>query len=490
MWLHLLVLAPFAAALLMVVTSGFDSKSTSRIAILLGAIFTAFSIRLISIGFSSTTPIEWFTLPGTATTVYYTLVSQGISVWLVFLSCLISLIALIAAKDCFGVNYKNFAIGIFALLGAMNGSFLAADSVLFFFFFEAMVLPAAILIAAYGGADRKAAAMNFAIYTLIGSAPMALALWYLLSVGEGSSMAHLAVACQKVSEPVQMILFASFSLAFLVKTPLFPFHGWQAQAYAEAPAPLSAVLTGVMSKVGVFGFLYWVLPIFNMTESAVNLMMWLGLFTAVYGALMATRATDAKKLLAYSSMGHLGLAVAGIFTLSTSMISAVLVLLVAHGLSASAQFILTGIAERFACSRKLNEMGGLASRNPVFGFLFGFAGIAALAVPGTAGFIGEFLVLISLWEVGPLPALVAGICIILSAVYMLRFIQAVLFGKADRVKEKPCHRISSFDAAAVGILLLLLITFGVKPGLITNSLNNVVAQNEVVADMEVSEDAF
>ena len=187
-------------------------------------------------------------------------------------------------------------------------------------------------------------------------------------------------------------------------------------------------------------------------------------------------------------MGYLGLAVAGIFTFSTTMPSAVLVLLVAHGLSASAQFVLTGIAERFACSRDLKQMGGLASRNPMFGFLFGFAGIAALAVPGTAGFIGEFLILISLWEIGPLPALVAVVCLVLSAVYMLRFIQAVLFGKADQVKETPCHKISSFDAAAVGILLVLLVVFGVKPNLITDSLNGTV-ENEVVADMEVSQDA-
>ena len=488
MWLHLLVLAPFVAALLMVVTSGFDSKSTSRIAILLGTVFTVFSIRLISVGSLATTPIEWFNLPGTGVTIYYHLMSQGFSAWLVFLSCFVSLIALIAAKDSFGINYKNFAIGIFALLGAMNGSFLASDAVLFFFFFEAMVLPAALLIAAYGGLDRKAAAMNFAIYTLAGSAPMALALWYLLSVGEGSSVAHLAMAYQNAPESVKFILFASFALAFLVKTPLFPFHGWQAQAYAVAPAPLSAVLTGVMSKVGVFGFIFWVIPVFNAAESMMNTIMWIGLFTAVYGALMATRATDAKKLLAFSSMGHLGLAVAGIFTFSTTMTSAVLVLLVAHGLSASAQFVLTGIAERFACSRDLKQMGGLASRNPMFGFLFGFAGIAALAVPGTAGFIGEFLILISLWEIGPLPALVAGICLVLSAVYMLRFIQAVLFGKADQVKETPCHKISSFDAAAVGILLVLLVVFGVKPNLITDSLNGIV-ENEVVADMEVSQDA-
>lgn len=133
MLLHLLVLAPFAVALLMVATSGFDSKSTSRIAILFGAIFTALSIRLITVGYAATSPIEWFTLPGTSTTLYYSLISQGINVWMVFLSTTVSLIALIAARESFGNNYKNFAIGIFALLGAMNGTFLASDAVLLSF---------------------------------------------------------------------------------------------------------------------------------------------------------------------------------------------------------------------------------------------------------------------------------------------------------------------------------------------------------------------
>jgi len=202
--------------------------------------------------------------------------------------------------------------------------------------------------------------------------------------------------------------------------------------------------------------------------------------TAVYGALMALRAKDAKKLLAFSSMGHLGLAVAGLFTLSSSTLAAVLVLLVAHGLSASSQFILMGVAERFTGSRQLNDMGGLVSRNPVFSFFFGFAGIAALAVPGTVGFIGEFLVLFSLWSVGPLPALVAGICIVLSAAYMLRFIQAVLFGKpkATLTNEAPVTKFSVADAFAVAPLLVMLLAFGLHPAPIVNSVSMPAAEEE------------
>ncbi|WP_294985973.1 NuoM family protein [uncultured Fibrobacter sp.] len=469
MLLHLLVLAPFVAAVLMAATSKEDPKSSSRLAFLFGYAFVALSIALIASGNQATEAIEWFHIPGAKGSVYYYLYSHGLGAWMVLLSTSLSLVALMTARNTLDTNYRNFAIGIFALMGAMNGTLLAADAVLFFFFFEAMVIPAAILIAAYGGKERTKAAMTFAIYTLVGSAPMMVALWYLVTVADNSLVLSLAVALQNLDPAVQSTLLACFLLAFMVKTPIFPFHGWQAITYAEAPAPLSAILTGAMSKAGVFGFIAWILPIFPLSMEWVDTMMWLGLLTAVYGAMLAFRATDGKKLLAYSSMGHLGLAVAGVFSLSESMLPAVLVLLVAHGLSAGAQFYLMGIAERFAGTRDIEQLGGLAKRNPVFGSLFGFVAVLSLAVPGTAGFVGEFTVLMSLWDMGPLPALAAGLCLILSAAYMLRFVQKVIFGTPARQYEDG-KRMTALEGSSIGIMGVLLLVFGMHPAFITNAL--------------------
>ena len=469
MLLHLLVLAPFVAAVLMAATSKEDPKSSSRLAFLFGYAFVALSIALIASGNQATEAIEWFHIPGAKGSVYYYLYSHGLGAWMVLLSTSLSLVALMTARNTLDTNYRNFAIGIFALMGAMNGTFLAADAVLFFFFFEAMVIPAAILIAAYGGKERTKAAMTFAIYTLVGSAAMMVALWYLVTVADNSLVLSLAVALQNLDPAVQSTLLACFLLAFMVKTPIFPFHGWQAITYAEAPAPLSAILTGAMSKAGVFGFIAWILPIFPLSMEWVDTMMWLGLLTAVYGAMLAFRATDGKKLLAYSSMGHLGLAVAGVFSLSESMLPAVLVLLVAHGLSAGAQFYLMGIAERFAGTRDIEQLGGLAKRNPVFGSLFGFVAVLSLAVPGTAGFVGEFTVLMSLWDMGPLPALAAGLCLILSAAYMLRFVQKVIFGTPARQYEDG-KRMTALEGSSIGIMGVLLLVFGMHPAFITNAL--------------------
>ena len=469
MLLHLLVLAPFAAAILMMATSKEDPKSSSRLAFLFGFAFVAMSIALIASGNQATEAIEWFRIPGAKGSVYYYLYSHGLGAWMVFLSTTLSLVSLITGRNTFEKNYRNFAIAIFALMGAMNGTFLAADAVLFFFFFEAMVFPAAVLIAGFGGKERRKAAMTFAIYTLVGSAPMMVALWYLVSIADNSLVLSLAVALQRLDIPMQVTLLACFLLAFMVKTPIFPFHGWQAITYAEAPAPLSAILTGAMSKAGVFGFIAWILPIFPLSMELVDAMLWLGLLTAVYGALVALRATDGKKLLAYSSMSHLGLAVAGVFSLSESMLPAVLVLLVAHGLCAGAQFYLMGIAERFAGTRDIEQLGGLASKNPVFSSAFGFIAVLSLAVPGTAGFVGEFTVLMSLWDMGPLPALAASLCLILSAAYVLRFVQKVIFGKPAR-EYTDGKRMTALEGSSVGIMGILLLVFGMHPAFITNAL--------------------
>lgn len=479
MLLHLLVLAPFVAAILMVATSKEDPKSSSRMAFLFGIAFVVMSVALLVTGNQSTNPMEWFKLPGAKGPVYYFLYNGSFSGWMVLLSTVLSLVALVSARNTTCKNYRNFAIGIFALMGSMNGTFLAGDAVLFFFFFEAMVIPAAILIAAYGGKEKAKAAMTFAIYTLVGSAPMMVALWYMLTISDNALPISLASAFHTMDPSLQMTIVVSFLLAFLVKTPIFPFHGWQAISYAEAPAPLSAILTGAMSKAGVFGMLYWVILIFpERTMDIANVMVVLGLVTALYGALMALRAKDAKKLLAFSSMGHLGLAVAGLFTITDTMFPAVLILLVAHGLSAGAQFFLMGIAERYTGTRELDKMGALASKTPVFGTLFGFVAVMALAVPGTAGFIGEFNVLISLWLVGPIPAVVAGICIILSAAYMLRFVQKVIFGKAQSEYVEGA-RMTALEGSSIAALATLLLVFGVHPSFVTDNSYNLLSEETI-----------
>ncbi len=485
--LSLIVFAPFLAALLMFAASGKDARSASRLAVILSSVLFASSLSLLVSGDYATSPIGWFQIPGIDVTVTFAFATNGFAAWMVFLANIITLAALISARKISG-NYRNFAIGMFAQLGALNGTFLSVDAVLFFFFFEALVLPAALLIGSYGGSGRRSAALHFALYTLIGSAPMAVALWYLICAAGTSYAGSVALAAQTLPESVQTVLFWCFAVAFWVKTPLFPLHGWQAETYAEAPAGLSAVLTGSMSKAGVYGFYFWVLAMFpSVAFKNAPLLMGIGLFTAIYGALMAMRSKDIKKLLAFSSMGHLGLAVAGIFTFSMEIFPAVLVLLVGHGLSASALYILSGSAERFAGSRLLDKMGGYARRYPVFAFFFGVAGVLAIAIPGTAGFVGEFLVLLGLWSASKVAAIVAALAIILSAVYMLRLIQQVLFGEGSELSEEAKKlRFPLAEAVATAPLLLLLLVFGIHPAPIMRSLDYSNSEEQRMEEIEAA----
>ena len=461
MLLHILVLAPFVAALLIALAG--SKGYSSRLPLFLASCFVSFSVALIALGDVSTTPLPWFKLPGSEASVTYHLGTYTLNAWLVFLSCILTLASLVSARTYYKKEYKNFAIGLFVLLGTMNGAFLALDAVLFFFFFEAMVIPAAILIASYGNEKAKSGAMTFAIYTLIGSLPMALALFYMVAKSGSTTSFVLFEFVQKLNPETQTLLTVSFLIAFLVKTPVFPFHGWQAITYIQAPAPVSAILTGAMSKVGVYGILIWVLSIFPNNPVIDKVMLILALITAIYGALIALRAKDIKKVLAFSSMGHLGLAVAVIFTFSPKMLPAVLVLLVAHGLSAGGLFLLSGFVSRAAKTRDITQMGGFTSTNPIFAFFFGLLSIIALSVPGTAGFVGEFLSLSALFDVGPLPAVVGGLCLILSAAYMLRLVQCVLFGTP---KTERTLKFAHLEGFIIGIFAFCSLLFGLHPAFI------------------------
>lgn len=483
MLLHFLILSPFVAALLMTATSSRDGKSAGRLACMLGLVPLALVGSLFHVGAKVSPAFDWFKLPGSDAVVRYVFMADGLSLWLGFIAALLTLLSLLASRAALGERYREFAVGLFVLEGTMLGTFFAADAVLFYFFFESMIIPAAVLIACFGGVNRKSAAMTFAIYTLAGSAPMAFGLWYLVAVSGTTDPGALAARAMELPASVQTALFWVFTLAFAVKTPLFPLHGWQAKSYAEAPATLSAILSGAMAKAGLFGFLAWVLPLFPAAVDRYAIwMVWLGLASLLYGAILALRQNDSKKLLAFSSLSHLGLAVAGIFCLHQGAFAGVLVMMVAHGLSASAQFFLCGMAERWTGCRSLSSMGAFASTNPVFAFFFGAAGIAAVAVPGTAGFVGEFLIVQALWEsVGPFAALLGGIGTILSAAYTLRFIQAFLFGPVVTPRKGAALTLS--EGLAVAPLLVALVYFGVHPAPVLHSLEAAMEMAAPPAEM-------
>lgn len=469
--LQLVLAAPLVAAFLTFFLSGRDAASTLRTALLLAVAVAAATFPILSAGTATTSVHTWFQLPILGTSIRWGLASDGLSAWLLVLTSILVPAALLSAPAVVGEKIREFAAAVFLLQTAIYGALLSVDLFQFYGFFEAMLLPATILIALFGGRERRRAASMFLIFSLAGSAPLFVAIWYLATapvvMGQRVSMdfVSLQAIIAGLSPQVRLWLFGAASLAFLVKLPAVPVHVWQADAYSEGPAPGSALLTGVMAKIGLYGFLRIVIPLFPVESAAfANVFVVIGIVTLLFGALLALRQREARRVLAFSSLSHLGLGLAAIFTFRPEAISGAIVLMVAHGLSAAALFFLVGIAETWSRSRHVDDFGALARRAPLFAVLFALAALASVGLPGTAGFVAEFLLIFSLWKAfGLLVAAVAGITLILSAAYTLRLVQKLLFGVCAEKDPAP----TVFPAAAawaVAPLLVALVFYGFQPG--------------------------
>lgn len=478
--LHLAIAAPLVAAILSLFSSGRDPKQALRNAVFLALVVLGISVPLVGAGIVATKPLTWFVLPAVLTPLRWQLASDGLSAWIIALSAVVVPAALVLGKRMAGDRMREFASLVFLMQAFMAGAVLAADLFLFYAFFEAMLIPATLLIALFGGRDRRRAATLFVVFSLAGSLPLFVAIWWLATLApfqvyqltqgavhlKGSlSLADLQVLVGHLPATQRGWLFAAFALAFLVKLPVAGLHVWQADAYAEGPAPSSALLTGVMAKIGLYGFLRILIPLFPV-ESAryAPLFIALGIVTVLVGAFLALQQTEIRRLLAFSSLSHLGLGLAALFTFMPEGQSGVVLLIVAHGLSAAALFLLAGIAERWMDSTHIDDFGALARQSPVFAVLFALVALASVGLPGTAGFVAEFLMILALFKAQPFwVALIAGSTVILSAAYTLRLVQKLLFGKAALDEPAEPRDLHLGEGFALIPLLLLLVILGFFP---------------------------
>ncbi|MBK9576113.1 MAG: NADH-quinone oxidoreductase subunit M [Fibrobacteres bacterium] len=468
--LHLVLLAPVVASVLTLFLSGRDAASTLRAALFFALVVAGASFVPLALGETSTELHTWLRPVG-GLTVRWGLSSDGLSGWLVALTGVLVPVALVTGRAHVGERLREFAAAVFFLQAGLVGVFLSVDLLQFYAFFEVILLPATVLIAMFGGRERRRAALLFLLFSLAGSIPLFVSIWWMAAEAVRMQMPlsldleSVRVFLATVDPQVRFWLFAAASLAFLVKLPVVPLHLWQADAYSEGPAAGSALLTGVMAKVGLYGFMRIVLPLFPAERVQYQtFFVVVGLVTMLAGALIALRQREVRRVLAFSSLSHLGLGLAALFTFRPEAIAGVAILIVAHGLSAAALFFLTGIAEGWAKSRHIDDFGSLAKRAPLFAVLFAFAGLASVGLPGTAGFVAEFLMLFSLWKVfGVGVALVAGSTVVLSAAYTLRLLQKMLFGAShSHVESSP--DVPALEAFAVAPLLVALLVFGFMPG--------------------------
>ena len=400
--------------------------------------------------------------------IFYRLGVDGISIWLVVLNALLTVIAVLATPISMK-NANRFLGLILAMSAGLAGVFMAVDLVLFYVFWEAMLIPAYFLLWLFGEGERPGrAAVKFVLFTLVGSLLMLVGV-----IGEyvftGQQTFNLATLSTIAPSPsIQFGLFAVFALAFAIKTPLFPFHGWLPDAYLAARTPMLITFAGVMGKAGAYGFLRIAVPLF---PDPVGWWDWrwvipvLAVAAIIWGALMAIAQRDMKLLVAYSSVSHMGFIVLGTFSYNVQGQQGAILQMVNHGIIISALFLLVAwIADRTG-TRDRSALAGLARRMPVMAGVFIVVTLAALGLPGLNSFVGEFMTLLGAWQRAPVLAAIGAIGLVLAPVYMLRLFQGTMHG--EPTETKPMADINAGQLALLTPLILLMFVLGLYPYVLT-----------------------
>src|SRR5713101_4560948 len=398
---------------------------------------------------------------------------DGISLFLVLLTTLLTPLALASAWHAIEERTKEFVVAMLVLETGMLGVFVSLDLFLFYVFWEAMLIPMYFIIGVWGGPDRIYAAVKFVLYTMVGSALMLvaiLALYYQYGAATGRFTFDLPVLAQYVMAPgrAQDLMFLAFALAFAIKVPLFPFHTWLPDAHVEAPTAGSVVLAGVLLKMGTYGFLRFCLPLFPDASLAFGPVVWtLAVIGVIYGAWVSTVQPDMKKLVAYSSVSHLGFVMLGIFTFNQQGLVGGLIQMVNHGLSTGALFLMVGMIYERRHSRLIADFGGLWRVVPAFSALFLVVVLSSLGLPGLNGFVGEFLILVGAFQRSRWLAALATSGIIFAAVYLLWMYQRVIFGEVTRDANRGLKDLTTREWAVLVPVVALIVWIGVYPAAFT-----------------------
>ncbi len=398
----------------------------------------------------------------------YSLGIDGISLLMVLLTTFLMPISVLASFSYIKEAQRPYYASLLFLEAAMIGVFAASDLFVFYLFWEAMLIPMYFLIGVWGGPRRVYAALKFFIYTMAGSVLMLAAILWLASAHHAASGAWTfsmpALLGAPLAERLQFWLFAAFALAFAVKVPLFPFHTWLPDAHVEAPTAGSVILAGVLLKMGVYGYLRLAVPLFP--QAAAVFAPWLaglGVVGVIYGSLVAWSQKDMKKMVAYSSVAHLGIVMLGVMAFEPAAVAGGVLQMVNHGLSTGALFLLVGVLYERRHTRQIEDYGGLAKVMPAFAAVFMIVTLSSIGLPGLNGFIGEALVLFGSFRVHPWLAGIAVGGVILSAVYMLGMYQQVVFGPLRHEENKALPDLSLREWLYLLPLLAFIVLIGVLP---------------------------
>ncbi|MGB4058316.1 MAG: NADH-quinone oxidoreductase subunit M [Alphaproteobacteria bacterium] len=421
--------------------------------------------------------LEWLKPLG----ISYHMGVDGISMFFVLLSALLTPVCIISAWESVEKRIREYMAAFLVLETFMIGTFCALDSILFYVFFEAVLIPMFIIIGVWGGPRRVYASYKFFLYTLLGSVLMLLAM---LTLYVKTGTTDIPELMKNPVEPgLQFWLWLAFLASFAVKLPMWPVHTWLPDAHVEAPTAGSVILAGVLLKMGGYGFLRFFLPILpDASIYFTPLMMWLGVIAIIYTSLVALVQDDMKKLVAYSSVAHMGFVTIGVFSGTIQGIEGGIFQMISHGLISGALFLCVGVLYDRLHTREIARYGGIVKNMPVFATVFMIFMLASVGLPGTSGFVGEFLALLGTFQVDKMPAIFAASGLVLGAAYMLMLYRRVVFGPLVNADAGAMADMSWREKAILFPLVLMVLWIGIFPGVIMDRIGPSV--EKLVADYQ------
>jgi len=398
----------------------------------------------------------------------YRLGVDGVSLFLVLLTTFLTPIVVLASWGDVHRRVKEFFVFMLVLETGMLGALVALDLILFYVFWEVMLIPMYFLIGVWGGPRRVYAALKFVLFTMVGSLLMLVAIlycaWRVKQETGGYAFAYDRFLALGLSPGEQLYLFAAFALAFAIKVPLFPLHTWLPDAHVEAPTGGSVILAGVLLKMGTYGFLRFALPLFPAAvATAAPVMVALAVVGIVYGALVATVQPDLKKLVAYSSVSHLGFVMLGLFALTPTAVAGSVYQMLNHGLSTGGLFLLVGMLYERRHTRMIADFGGLWTSVPWYAAMFLVVMLASVGLPGLNGFVGEFLILLGAFGRWPRATAVATSGVVLGALYLLWMYERVIFGPLVHEENARLADLNARELAVLVPVVVLCLVMGVYP---------------------------
>lgn len=470
-----------------------DSKGVLRNVTLAVTIVTFLVSLIILTGFQSNADFQFTeNVPWIAAGPFimrYNIGIDGISLWLVILTTFIMPIAVLSTYTAVEEKVKEYMVCLLLLETGMLGAFISLDLFLFYIFWEVMLIPMYFMIGIWGGKNKLYAAVKFFIYTMVGSLLMLVALIFLYFKGMEAGITDFGLLnffSLKLDMATQIWLFMAFAFAFAIKVPMFPLHTWLPDAHTEAPTAGSVILAAVLLKMGTYGYVRFAIPLFpEAAHKFAPFIATLAVIGIIYAALVAMVQEDVKKLVAYSSVAHLGFVMLGVFAFNTEGITGGMLQMINHGISTGALFLIVGFIYERRHTRLITDFGGLSKQMPIFATIFMIVTFSSVGLPGTNGFVGEFLILLGAFE-SQLRwwTIVATSGVILSAVYMLWVFQRVMFGELDNPKNQKLLDLNAREITIMVPLIVMIFFMGLYPKPFIDKMDPAI--KKLVAQVRVS----